>query len=267
MTRYHVELNSLGDETCRPGYRATLLDYLRAHRDELRDEHKDHFEENPLRSDLAVRRLQGIRFGREGGRHGLEPYLTLTDDAAAREEDVQALHRRRVPRSESGRSLEWTARTSRARREKTPRRRPRGSSRVPGLVRPDRLQPRPGPLPPRRDDGSSSRRSRRVCAGAAEVEDAIDRIVWYAGWADKLPQVLGGANPVAGPYFNFTVPEPTGVVGSSLPPSRRSAASSPGSRRRSSAGTPSSPSPRRSIRWRRSSSPRRWRHPTSREER
>ncbi len=52
----------------------------------------------------------------------------------------------------------------------------------------------------------------RVCSGAAEVEDAIDRVVWYAGWADKLPQVLGGANPVAGPYFNFTVPEPTGVV-------------------------------------------------------
>jgi acyl-CoA reductase-like NAD-dependent aldehyde dehydrogenase len=52
----------------------------------------------------------------------------------------------------------------------------------------------------------------RVCSGSAEVEDAIDRVVWYAGWADKLPQVLGGANPVAGPYFNFTVPEPTGVV-------------------------------------------------------
>ena len=52
----------------------------------------------------------------------------------------------------------------------------------------------------------------RVCAGRAEVEAAIDRVVWYAGWADKLPQVLGGANPVAGPYFNFTVPEPTGVV-------------------------------------------------------
>jgi acyl-CoA reductase-like NAD-dependent aldehyde dehydrogenase len=44
------------------------------------------------------------------------------------------------------------------------------------------------------------------------VEGSIDRIVWYAGWADKLPQVLGGSNPVAGPYFNFTVPEPTGVV-------------------------------------------------------
>ena len=52
----------------------------------------------------------------------------------------------------------------------------------------------------------------RACSGRREVERAIDRIVWYAGWADKLPQVLGGSNPVAGPYFNFTVPEPTGVV-------------------------------------------------------
>jgi acyl-CoA reductase-like NAD-dependent aldehyde dehydrogenase len=52
----------------------------------------------------------------------------------------------------------------------------------------------------------------RVCSGRKEVEAAIDRVVWYAGWADKLPQVLGGSNPVAGPYFNFTVPEPTGVV-------------------------------------------------------
>ena len=52
----------------------------------------------------------------------------------------------------------------------------------------------------------------RVCSGREEVEAAIDRVVWYAGWADKLPQVLGGSNPVAGPYFDFTVPEPTGVV-------------------------------------------------------
>jgi acyl-CoA reductase-like NAD-dependent aldehyde dehydrogenase len=51
-----------------------------------------------------------------------------------------------------------------------------------------------------------------LCTGRDEVERAIDRVVWYAGWADKLPQVLGGSNPVAGPYFNFTVPEPTGVV-------------------------------------------------------
>ncbi|HEV8603208.1 MAG TPA: aldehyde dehydrogenase family protein [Gaiellaceae bacterium] len=52
-----------------------------------------------------------------------------------------------------------------------------------------------------------------LCSGPDEVERAIDRLVWYAGWADKLSQVLGSSNPVAGPYFNFTVPEPTGVVG------------------------------------------------------
>jgi acyl-CoA reductase-like NAD-dependent aldehyde dehydrogenase len=51
-----------------------------------------------------------------------------------------------------------------------------------------------------------------LCSGVEEVERSIDRIVWYAGWADKLPQVLGGSNPVAGPYFDFTIPEPTGVV-------------------------------------------------------
>src|SRR5437016_9857825 len=50
-----------------------------------------------------------------------------------------------------------------------------------------------------------------------EVERAIDRWVWYAGFADKLAQVLGSANAVAGPYFNFTVPEPTGVVGVLVP--------------------------------------------------
>jgi acyl-CoA reductase-like NAD-dependent aldehyde dehydrogenase len=45
-----------------------------------------------------------------------------------------------------------------------------------------------------------------------EVDAAIDRWVWYAGWSDKIATVLGAANPVAGPYFSFTVPEPTGVV-------------------------------------------------------
>jgi acyl-CoA reductase-like NAD-dependent aldehyde dehydrogenase len=45
------------------------------------------------------------------------------------------------------------------------------------------------------------------------VDAAVDTAVWYAGWSDKLAQVLGSSNPVAGPYFNFTVPEPTGVVG------------------------------------------------------
>ena len=45
------------------------------------------------------------------------------------------------------------------------------------------------------------------------VARAIDRIVWYAGWTDKVTQVLGGANPVAGPFFNFSLPVPSGVIG------------------------------------------------------
>jgi acyl-CoA reductase-like NAD-dependent aldehyde dehydrogenase len=44
------------------------------------------------------------------------------------------------------------------------------------------------------------------------VDAAVDRWVWYAGWTDKITTVLGAANPVAGPYFSFSVPEPTGVV-------------------------------------------------------
>ncbi|GAA0993640.1 aldehyde dehydrogenase family protein [Subtercola frigoramans] len=46
----------------------------------------------------------------------------------------------------------------------------------------------------------------------AQVDEAIDRWVWYAGWCDKYVQVAGNANPVSGPYFNLSVPEPTGVV-------------------------------------------------------
>jgi acyl-CoA reductase-like NAD-dependent aldehyde dehydrogenase len=48
---------------------------------------------------------------------------------------------------------------------------------------------------------------------AVEVAVAIDRWVWYAGWADKIAAVAGTVNPVAGPYFDFTIPEPVGVVG------------------------------------------------------
>ncbi len=55
-------------------------------------------------------------------------------------------------------------------------------------------------------EGLTRPRAKRV------VSAAIDRLVWYAGWADKLAQVVGGTNPVAGPYFDFSVPEPTGVV-------------------------------------------------------
>jgi len=64
----------------------------------------------------------------------------------------------------------------------------------------------------RRDQFSTEARDR------AQVDAAIDRWVWYAGWADKLAQVYGNANPVAGPYFNLSAPEPTGVVGIVAPP-------------------------------------------------
>lgn len=53
---------------------------------------------------------------------------------------------------------------------------------------------------------------------AAEVDAAIDRWVWYAGWTDKIAQIVGGGNPVAGPFFNLSSPEPTGVVAVVAPP-------------------------------------------------
>jgi acyl-CoA reductase-like NAD-dependent aldehyde dehydrogenase len=49
--------------------------------------------------------------------------------------------------------------------------------------------------------------------GRLELDEAVETLVWYAGWTDKVAQVTGTVNPVAGPYFNFTIPEPTGVVG------------------------------------------------------
>ena len=59
------------------------------------------------------------------------------------------------------------------------------------------------------------------------VDAAIDRLVWYAGWADKITQVVGNANPVAGPYFNLSTPEPSGVIAVVAP---RGAAARPGQR-------------------------------------
>ena len=56
-------------------------------------------------------------------------------------------------------------------------------------------------------EGAGRQRATRL------VDAAIDRWVWYAGWADKYGQTLGTVNPVNGSYFNFSVPEPTGVVG------------------------------------------------------
>ncbi|GAB3199300.1 aldehyde dehydrogenase family protein [Nocardioides hungaricus] len=57
-----------------------------------------------------------------------------------------------------------------------------------------------------RSEGLSTAKAERA------LDEAIDRLVWYAGWADKITQVVGNANPVAGPFFNLSTPEPTGVV-------------------------------------------------------
>ena len=67
----------------------------------------------------------------------------------------------------------------------------------------------------RRDQFEAELRSTEgltVARARAYVDAAIDRLVWYAGWADKIGQVTGSANPVAGPYFNHSAPEPAGVV-------------------------------------------------------
>ena len=66
-----------------------------------------------------------------------------------------------------------------------------------------------------------ARRDEFIARGvpAAELDAAVDRWVWYAGWSDKIAQVHGSANPVAGPYFNISAPEPTGVVGVVAPAS------------------------------------------------
>ena len=70
-------------------------------------------------------------------------------------------------------------------------------------------------LEDRRDQFESELRAAEgVTAAKARtyVDASVDRLVWYAGWADKIAQVTGGANPVAGPYFNHTAPEPSGVI-------------------------------------------------------
>ena len=176
----------------------------------------------PLRPDVAVRRLQGVGLRPRGrpARAGAVPEVRRrrwsgADDPRAGAQDVQALRGRRVPALGVGAHVRGRGPQHRARLAQGPARRgPRRARRRRQVVRPDRLQPRPGALPRRRDDGGARGRARRaVLRAREEVERAVDRMVWYAGWTDKLPQVLGGANPVAGPYFNFTVPEPTGVVG------------------------------------------------------
>ena len=133
------------------------------------------------------------------------------------------------PRSESGHSYvvddakgKFVANAALASRKDARDAVRRGPHGVRRLVRQDGLQPRADPLPRRRGHGGPAPAVRR---GAAPVRGPhadpgrarsstprIDRLVWYAGWADKITQVIGNANPVAGPFFNLSTPEPTGVV-------------------------------------------------------
>ena len=153
-------------------------------------------------------------FGREGGRHGLEAYLRFVVSARlAVRKTYKLFIGGAFPRSESGRTLELeghnVARASRkdvrdavvaARKGFAAWSTATAYNRGQVLYRlAETMETRNGALA-------------AVCSGRREVARAIDRVVWYAGWADKLAQVLGSSNPVAGPYFNFTLPEPTGVV-------------------------------------------------------
>ena len=191
-------------------------------------------------------------YGREGGRHGLLAYLGSAAEprSVAAKRDDAAVERRKVPRNEPRLTVPKTyklyiggqvpAQRVRAHlrgrlgegRASSPMRR-RAPARTPAtpsspLARPSRA----GRGPPRTTAGrcctaspscSEGRRAQFIdeivaqqgvsaSAAAAQVDEAIDRWVWYAGWCDKYAQVSGNANPVSGPYFNISVPEPTGVV-------------------------------------------------------
>ncbi len=189
----------------------------------------------PLRSDLAVRRLQGIGLRPRGRapRARAVPEVRQMSRIAVRK-TYKLYIGGAFPRSESGRTYEAegqnVARASRKDARDAVKAARGAFAKWSGATPYNR-----GQVLYRLAEMMETRATdlARACSGRREVERAIDRVVWYAGWADKLPQVLGGSNPVAGPYFNFTVPEPTGVVACSHRSCRRSRASSRASRRRS----------------------------------
>ena len=174
-------------------------------------------------------------FGREGGRHGLEAYLAspLSTTRATARLRVRKTYKLAIggafPRSESGRSYPVTdgsgallANAAQASRKDVRDAVVAARKALAGWSAATPYNRGAGDLPHRGDARGPSRavhrggRGRRgiVSAEAARrtVDESIDRIVWYAGWADKFAQVAGSANPIAGPYFNFSLPEPTGVV-------------------------------------------------------
>ncbi len=179
-------------------------------------------------------------YGREGGRHGLEGYLSLHQHRRWSRQmtppterlDVRKTYKLYIggafPRSESGRSYvvndakgKFLANAAHASRKdgrdavvaaraafggwsgRTAYNRGQVVYRIAEVME-DRRDQFEAEL--RTTEGVSAAKARTY------VDAAIDRLVWYAGWADKIAQVTGGANPVAGPYFNHTAPEPSGVI-------------------------------------------------------
>ncbi len=188
----------------------------------------------PLRSGLAVRRLQGIGLRPRGrpARAGGLPCLPLSSRRGDARLRVRKTYKLAIggafPRSESGRSypvedatgalLANAAQASRkdvrdavvAARKAFP-----GWAAATPYNRGQVIYRIAEMLDGRREQFAAEVvAAEGVAADAAQdaVEASIDRIVWYAGWADKFAQVAGSANPIAGPYFNFSLPEPTGVV-------------------------------------------------------
>ena len=171
-------------------------------------------------------------FGREGGRHGLLSYLkgiwesrwadstsarptSSTSTASSPAPSRAAPIRPSMPTGRCWPGWRWAPARTCARRCGRPGPR-RGNGPGSGYNRgqvlyriAEMIEDRRGPSSSNSQDGRRQARRR----GSNEVADSIDRMVWYAGWADKFAQIYGNLNPVAGPFFNISAPEPTGVVG------------------------------------------------------
>src|SRR5205807_5839851 len=170
----------------------------------------------PLRSRVTLRRLQGIGF-RERGRASRSRAVCPARRRMSRlpvRKTYKLFIGGAFPRSESGRTYEAeganVARGSRKDVRAAVRIARQAGAAWSGMTAYNR-----GQVLYRVAEMMETRQAELAafCNGSDEVERSIDRVVWYAGWADKLAQVIGSANPVSGPYFNFTVPEPTGVTG------------------------------------------------------
>jgi acyl-CoA reductase-like NAD-dependent aldehyde dehydrogenase len=143
---------------------------------------------------------------------------SVVDEAAAGRIEVRKTYKLFIggefPRSESGRSYAadgvWAARASRKDLRDAVK---AGRGAVESWS--GRAAYNRGQILYRIAEMMEGRRSQFVAEGASadEVDASIDRWVWYAGWSDKIHQLAGTVNPVAGPFFDFTMPEPVGVVG------------------------------------------------------